>query len=123
MKCTQCGDSKFSEVRLPVSEGGWVEDVEAYACLNCGHIELFLSEEKIQRIKNDIKEKIEVEKYNKKLEIKKQKLQKNKVELLRIVEDENRTVKEVKEAKQRLKKVEKELEEKPKNKSKGPFSW
>lgn len=116
MKCSQCGNANFSEVNLPLSEGGWVDGVISYACLNCGHIELFLPERRIKAIKSSISEQAEIEEYNKDLTMKKEQLLKEKDELLFLVEDENQTVKRVKNAKKRLEEIEKALKEQPKTK-------
>lgn len=112
MKCSQCGYTKFEEVRLPLSEGGWVEETETYACLKCGHIELFISDLKLTNIHRVKDKEKELKKCAEELKIKKEELNKIKVELMSVIEDESSTVKAVKESKIKLEEINKELEKK-----------
>jgi predicted nucleic-acid-binding Zn-ribbon protein len=51
MKCSKCESDKLDEITLLTNEGSKLTDVECYACLECGHIEIYLSANKIERLK------------------------------------------------------------------------
>ena len=53
MKCTSCGSEELIDIGfIPghLGEDGSPNHPSVYACKKCGHIELFLSQESIERI-------------------------------------------------------------------------
>ena len=52
MKCLNCGKTEFEEMPLYdiyCTEGGAVQLVDAYVCLNCGRVELYMPKELIEK--------------------------------------------------------------------------
>ena len=103
IKCQNCGDTCFKPTRLGVilaTEGEFT--VNAYACQNCGHIELFEpsldSYAKYLREEEEKKRQQEVSERQKKEEERKARID----ELIKITKDENSTVKQVREANEEL---------------------
>lgn len=103
IKCSNCGGTDFKRTTIGTilaTEGHF--HVNAYACEACGHIELFAPEsdryaeelrkqEALRRAEEEQKRKQEAEAK-----------QKRKEELLKIINDENSTVKQVREAQKEL---------------------
>lgn len=57
MRCTQCGLTEFSEKTVLTREGDKVVNPKAFVCLNCGHIEWYISETELTKLKNPDKSK------------------------------------------------------------------
>lgn len=51
MECRKCGSKNISEVVLLTNEGSKLTDIESFACLECGHVELYLTARKMDSIK------------------------------------------------------------------------
>ena len=106
IKCQNCGKTDFKQTtigRIIATEGHFT--VNAYACQNCGHIDLFEpsldSYAKYLRDKEEKKRKQEALKQQKKEEERKARI----AELKKIIEDENSTVKQVREANAELQRL------------------
>ena len=103
IKCQYCGSTCFKPTRLGVicaTEGGFT--VNAYACQDCGHIELFdpLLDAYAEHLRDEA-EKIrqqEALEQQKKEDARKARI----AELLKITKNENSTVKQVREATEEL---------------------
>ena len=103
IKCQNCGNTNFKPTEL-----GWILATEgqftvnAYACQNCGHIELFEPSldlyAKQLRMEEDKKRQQEEVERKKAEEARKARIN----ELLKITKDENSTIKQVREANEEL---------------------
>ncbi len=120
MKCPNCNCEVFYKDTLMTggycTEGGAWKPIEvhgcpvdAYICKNCGRIEFYSLEALKKHVAED-ERKAKEETFIKAKEEKKAKLLSEKKELSLIVNDENQTIKRVKEAQERLKKIESELQ-------------
>ena len=122
IKCTNCGKSNFSIFCFSFKTGccecigteheAYNENIEPYACEECGRIELFSNKSNQQTLYEEAQfEKEKLEHASKTEQIKKEKssLEKQINELKKLVNDDNQTVKVVNEAKQQLDKLEKRL--------------
>ena len=67
MKCSQCGHTMFLEVYLHLSVEDSDESVQAYSCLSCGHIELYMPGSRVSEISKNIERKKELKKSNEEL--------------------------------------------------------
>ena len=109
MKCPNCGKQNFKEAKLLetcIVEGYQEELFQAYACLHCGRVEIYMleSEEVINRkiakeketeekkLKEEARRKAAEEERNKRIE-----------ELKGVLTDENSTIKEARQAESELK--------------------
>ena len=121
MKCPNCGCANFYESTLRTgcgcTEGGAWEPIElngrpvvAYLCKKCGRVELYAPDALA-----DILKKEEETKRKQEEEILKEKaikeLRARREELLLIVRDENRTVKEVNAARNEIASIENKLKQ------------
>lgn len=119
MKCPNCGCSDFYEdilrTGMGCTEGGsgvpitvYGQPVTAYLCKKCGRIELY-GEESLKAIKKS--EALIAKRENERIaaERRREALLKEKETLEAIVNDENQTVKVVKQATKRLEEIKKEL--------------
>ena len=102
-KCSNCGKADFEKTTIGEilrTEGYF--SVNAYACTNCGHIELFDPDydafAEYLREQEELKKKALQEERDRKAAEKQQKIKK----LEAIVNDENSTVKQVREAQKQL---------------------
>lgn len=125
MKCLNCGNTEMFSVSMSQSfycfecGGGCTkpsDDIRSFACAKCGHIELFASEEMIESYKKrKRKEEIaeirreQMEREQKSISVVIEKLKKEILELKKFVGDENNTVKQVREGKEKIKELDCEL--------------
>ena len=101
--CQICGGTDFQPTTIGTicsTEGSF--HVNAYACQNCGHIELF--EPSLDSYARHLREEDAKKRQQEALERQKteEKRQARINELIRITEDENSTVKQVREANEEL---------------------
>lgn len=114
MKCPNCGKTEFENMPLfdcdiCASEGFVWQLVDAWVCVNCGRVELYMPKKLIdERLeKNRIeRERQKVEETRKQQEAC---LRARMQELTEILKDENRTLKELKEAQSELKEIQNKL--------------
>lgn len=105
MKCPNCGKTEFEQMQLYeiyCTEGGAKQIVQSYVCMNCGRVELFMPQESInKRIeqKRVAEERRQAEENRKREE---ERLRNRMQELEAFLQDENRTLKELKEAQREL---------------------
>ena len=103
IKCQNCGSTNFKTTSLGwilATEGNFT--VNAYACQDCGHIELF--EPSLDSYAKYLREEAEKKRQKEALERKKKEEErKTRIdELIKITKDENSTVKQVREANEEL---------------------
>ncbi|MDY0236632.1 MAG: hypothetical protein RBR71_11410 [Gudongella sp.] len=112
-KCLACGGTNlvpYSPCKvLTCGEIGFDYLTESFACVNCGHIEFYAIQSKLDKQlehnkKEEERKKLAAE-YDKQIEAKKAELEK----LRSIIADENQTVKAVKEAENKIVDVENEI--------------
>lgn len=113
MKCTQCGNDKFFNVRLegPTDDGWWCsENFVPFVCDKCGHVELYVSQKVLDKYTVKQKEDTSEAEFNKeKVDIIERIV--SEIQTLKtFITDENNTVKEVKEAQNLLVIKEQELD-------------
>jgi septal ring factor EnvC (AmiA/AmiB activator) len=117
-KCSCCGCNEYVDAnlyRFVTSDGDVNYKLDAYACQECGHIELYMPED----LKNQlVKRKQEIEAHEKEIKSRRSvlnmQLGRKKSELndmIKIVRDENQTVKEVNNAKARIPQLEEEIKD------------
>lgn len=106
IRCQNCGGEDFEPTTLGeivATEGHF--SVNAYACQNCGHIELF--EPSLDLYSKHLREKANEER--KQQELQKERLKEAReariAELIEITKDENSTLRQVREAKEELKRL------------------
>ena len=112
MKCPNCGGVEFGDYDIGHShcvEGQFISSVNAYVCLNGGRVELYAKQEildqRMAKLKKEQEAAAEATRINQQIEAKKQELE----ELRAIIDDENQTVKAVKEAQEKVNQVENEI--------------
>lgn len=117
-KCSCCGCNEYVDAnlyRFVTSDGDINYKLDAYACANCGHIELYMPNNLKDQL---VKRKQEIEAHEKEIKSRRSvlnmQLGKKKSELqdmIKIVRDENQTVKEVNSAKSRIPQLEEEIKD------------
>ncbi len=50
MKCTQCGEEEFKKLDVFTRDGEKIVNIDTYFCINCGHVEWFVSQDEIKRL-------------------------------------------------------------------------
>lgn len=114
MKCPNCGKKEFIEMPLFESSvlatsGRITQLVDSFVCLHCGRVELYMPEELInEKLERDQKEweRLQAAENRKKEE---QQLRHRMNELETILKDENRTLKELKNAQKELSEIQEKL--------------
>lgn len=112
MRCPNCGKTEFELMGIiddQCTEGYVRQLVEAYTCLNCGRIELYMPQELInKRIEQKRKqaEQKQAEENRKREEVR---LRTRMQELELFLQDENHTLKELKEAQKELTEIQNKL--------------
>ena len=114
MKCSVCGGDNLFEIRILesnvlVTHGSVNQTVNAYACVDCGHVDLYAPKKMISDHQRDLRKaeekRIKLENLNKKIA----EVNDDIGKLKEIIADENQTVKSVNEAKKRLNELNAEL--------------
>lgn len=112
MKCPNCGKTEFEQMQLYeiyCTEGGAKQLVQSYVCTNCGRVELYMPQELIKKRieqKRVAEEKKQAEENRRHEE---ERLQKRMCELEKFLQDENHTLKELKEAQRELTAIQNKL--------------
>ena len=106
IKCLNCGKTEFKPTVIgdvsSIEGCCFRSTINAYACQNCGHIELF--EPSLDLYAKHLREEAEKKRQQEALERQK-KVEERKAridELIKITKDENSTVKQVREANEEL---------------------
>ena len=112
MKCQNCGKTDFEQMALYeiyCTEGGARQLVNAFVCMNCGKVELFMPQDLInKRIEQKrIAEERQQAEENRKRED--ERLRHRMQELEKFLQDENHTLKELKEAQRELNEIQDKL--------------
>lgn len=114
MKCSICGCKNLFEIsiidnQVLRTEGYVAQTVLSYACEDCGHIELYASQEMIDKHKGT--KRFEQERKMKLADINKEiaTVNENINKIKTIIVDENQTVKTVNESKKKLNELESTL--------------
>ena len=99
MKCTNCGSENLFETKayLILFDAGQT-NVTTFACENCGHVEFFIYDSILKRHKQDVMRKEEIKKRQEEERRKKEEFDLEIAKLDKIINDENQTVKAVREA-------------------------
>lgn len=112
MKCPNCGRSEFEQMPLYeiyCTEGGAQQLVQSYICLHCGRVELFMPQDLIKKRleKKRLAEEQRQAAENRKRE--EERLRNRMQELETFLQDENHTLKELKEAQRELTEIQDKL--------------
>lgn len=110
MKCPNCGKTEFVPmdiVSILATEGRQI--VDSFVCLNCGRVELFMPKELVDKRIEQIRVAEERKQAEEKRKIEREKLTKRMNNLLSFLDDENHTLKELKEAQLKLNEIQREL--------------
>ena len=108
-KCTVCGNTELIPLRFAYVDGEpgvfFEPTVDSFACTKCGHMEFFAREEDIQRYldKREIERNASAKREADLCELKVAKIERER--LLSITEDENQTLKSIREARDKLSKL------------------
>ncbi len=112
MRCPNCGKTNFRRAKLfdtCILEGYQKELFQAYACINCGRVEIYMPEDwgaKILAIEKATEDKRKQEEDRQKEE---KQLRERMVELEMFLQDENHTLKELKDAQRELTEIQDKL--------------
>lgn len=112
MKCPNCGKTDFEQMKLYeiyCTEGGAQQLVQSYVCMNCGRVELFMPQELINK---RIEQKRIAEEQRQAAENRKREEERlrNRMQILEeFLQDENHTLKELKEAQRELTEIQDRL--------------
>lgn len=112
MKCPNCGKTDFEQMQLYeiyCTEGSAQQLVQSYVCMNCGRVELFMPQELINK---RIEQKRIAEEQRQATENRKREEERlrNRMQILEeFLQDENHTLKELKEAQRELTEIQDRL--------------
>ncbi len=110
MKCSVCGCDKL--VRVGYTNGPDKEQtLEAYACMECRHVDLYVPQERFDIIKSRLKDEDLIKKANEDKEKKAELLKKEIAELEKIANDDSQSVRTVREANAKLDALREELKD------------
>ena len=112
MKCPNCGCTDFENYSIGHSEcveGRFISSVDAFVCANCGRVELYAKQDILNQKRAQSQKQKEVDDECARIDAQIAAKKKELAELNSIVNDENQTVKAVKEAKERLIQVQNEI--------------
>lgn len=112
MKCDNCGNTNFYKVNIiddQCTEGHVYQRVDAFACDNCGLIKLFVPSQALQNHHEQLKKQELLKQEKEKFEKEKLELEERIRTLQIIIDDENQTVKTVKQAKEEQTLIQNEL--------------
>lgn len=108
-KCTVCGNKELIPLRFGYVDGEpgvfFEPTVESFACTKCGHMEFFAKEEDIQRYldRKEMERSARMKREADECELEAAKIERER--LLSITEDENQTLKSIREAREKLSKL------------------
>ena len=112
MKCPNCGKTDFRAARLfdtCILEGYQKELFQAYACINCGRIEMYMPKDWGAKVLASEKEAEEKRKREEARLNEEKRLRERMTELEKFLQDENHTLKELKEAQKELTEIQDKL--------------
>lgn len=103
MKCPSCGGTEFVPYELAIGMAGeYEEQVDAFACMGCGRIEVYARKNILDRKADQIRQAQRNQEERKEIDAEIAAKEKELEELKKIVGDENQTVKNVREAKEKM---------------------
>ena len=103
MKCPSCGGTKFVPYGLAIGIAGeYEEQVDAFACMGCGRIEIYARENILDRKVDQIREAQRIQEERNEIDAEIALKEKELEELKKIIGDEDQTVKNVREAKEKM---------------------
>lgn len=103
MKCPSCGGTEFVPYELAIGMAGeYEEQVDAFACMGCGRIEVYARKNILDRKADQIRQAQRVQEERKEIDAEIAVKEKELEELKKIIGDENQTVKNVREAKEKM---------------------
>ena len=112
MKCPNCGKTDFRPARLfdtCILEGYQKELFQAYACINCGRVEMYMPKDWGAKVLASEKEAEAKRKQEEARLNEEKRLRERMVELESFLQDENHTLKELKEAQKELTEIQDKL--------------
>lgn len=103
MKCPSCGGTEFVPYVLAIGMAGeYEEQVDAFACMGCGRIEVYARKNILDRKADQIRQAQRIQEERKEIDAEIAVKEKELEELKKIIGDENQTVKNVREAKEKM---------------------
>ena len=103
MKCPSCGGTEFVPYELAIGMAGeYEEQVDAFACMGCGRIEVYARKNILDRKADQIRQAQRIQEERKEIDAEIAAKEKELEELKKIIGDENQTVKNVREAKEKM---------------------
>lgn len=123
MKCPNCGKTDFRAANLfdtCILEGYQKELFQAYACINCGRIEMYMPKDWGAKILAAEKEAEEKRKREEARLSEEKRLREQITELEKFIQDETHSVKEWRDAQKELSEIREKLAELT-GKKRGPF--
>lgn len=113
MKCPNCGKTDFEQMPLYdisfATRGQAEQLVDSYVCMNCGRVELFMPQELIDRRIQQKRQEAERQKAEAERKREGKRLRDRMQELEKFLQDENNTLKQLKEAKKELDEIKTKL--------------
>ncbi len=112
MKCPNCGKTDFRQARLfdtCILEGYQKELFQAYACINCGRVEMYMPKDWGAKVLASEKEAEAKRKQEETRLNEEKRLRERMAELESFLQDENHTLKELKEAQKELMEIQDKL--------------
>ena len=114
MKCPNCGKTEFRKAKLfdtcILRDAGYQHELfQSFACVNCGRVEIYMLEGWGLKVLAAEKEAEDTRKQEEERKHEEKRLQSKIVELKEILNDENRTLKEFKEAQKELTETQEKL--------------
>lgn len=103
MKCPSCGGTEFVPYELAIGMAGeYEEQVDAFACMGCGRIEVYARKNILDRKVDQIRQAQRIQEERNEVDAEIAVKEKELEELKKIIGDENQTVKNVREAKEKM---------------------
>lgn len=103
MKCPSCGGTEFVPYGLAIGMAGeYEEQVDAFACMGCGRIEVYAKTNILDRKVDQIRQAQRIQEERNEVDAEIAVKEKELEELKKIIGDENQTVKNVREAKEKM---------------------
>ncbi len=116
MKCTNCGKTNFRKAKLfdtcILFDAGYQKELfQAYACINCGKVEIYMPKDWGEKTLAAEKEEDQIRKQEEECKKYENRLCEKIEELKEFLKDENHTLKELKEAQKELEETQKKLKD------------
>ena len=110
MKCPSCGGTKFVPYTFAYILTEHQINADSFACIECGRIEFYAKQHFLDQILDEVEKRQLAEEKNAYIESQIAFLQKRVDVLKAIIDDENQTVKTVRDSKEDLIKIQKQID-------------